>query len=181
MPTRTLLIVAIALSACIRRQPFEDPAYASLPRINLLMVHHGGVALSRAARDVRYEIEAQLAEERIAVAGGPYDAAAPEFSLDLVDTGLMPGGEARGLNGWPNSISSPPSPTNPAGVPDTGAPDPWPGDEPRVLDGFVYMRRPRQEEMVLVGRVRGIVGPDIASSAKMAEIIASLIRRGLSS
>jgi len=181
MPKRTLLLVAIALSACIRRQPFEDPAYASLPRINLLMVHHGGVAISRAARDVRYEVEAQLAEERIAVAGGPYDDAAPEFSLDLVDTGIMPGADGGGYYTWPSSISSVASPTSPAGVPDTRAPDPWPGDEPRMVDGFVYMRRPRQEDVVLVGRVRGIVGPDIASSAKMAEIIASLIRRGLSS
>src|SRR2546423_1073734 len=57
-----LAVVALALISCTRRQPFEDPAYASLPRINLSMVHHGGIALVRAARDVRYEVEWQMAE-----------------------------------------------------------------------------------------------------------------------
>ena len=174
-------LFVVTVSACVRQRPFQDPAYAGLPRINLLMVHHGGIAHSRVERDVRYEVEAFLADNRIAVAGGPYDEGVADFSLDLVDTGIAPGAEQRGFVTSPTALSSN-GPTLGAfgGVPENNAADSWPGDDARILDAMVYMRRAHRDETVLVGHVRGIVGPDVVSSAKMAEVLAVLIRRGMS-
>jgi hypothetical protein len=171
------------MAACARR-PYEDPAYAKLPRINLVLVHHGGIAISRTAGEVRYEVETLLATDGIALAGGPYDAAAPEFSLDLVDQGVLPGAsrivDLPGVNGPSADPYRGTSFDNIVDVADfsiAGAR----GDSARLFAGFVYMRRPHEQDAVLLGEFRGVIGNDFASSVKVAELITALIRRGLSS
>ena len=169
------------MAACGRR-PYQDPAYAKLPRINLVLVHRGGIAISRTAGEVRYEVETLLASDGIALAGGPYDDAAPEFALDLVDQGVLPGGSR--LVDLPvlNTPSSDPyrgtSLDSVIDVADVARG--VRGDGARLLAGFVYMRRPREQDAVLLGQFRGVIGNDFASSVKVAEVITALIRRGLS-
>ena len=43
------------------------------------------------------------------------------------------------------------------------------------------MRKPSEPEPHLLGEFRGVIGNDFASSVKIAEVIAALIRRDLSS
>jgi hypothetical protein len=144
------ILFAGALAACASR-PYQDPAYASLPRVNLLLVDHGGIASTQMAREVRYEIETLLASDRIALAGGPYVEGAPEFSLDLVDEGplyLSMGGVR--------------------------------GEGTRILAAYIYRRQPYEREIELVGEFRSVMDGDFVSSVKLAEMVAAVIRRGLS-
>jgi len=179
-PVPWVFLLVATMAACAAR-PYQDPAYAHLPHVNLVMVHHGGISLARTARDVRYEVESFLAENQIALACGPYDDGAPEFTLDLVDRGVIPGGDRRSFN-FP--LTSSPSGEPYGGIVSETPAESFDGpgaDDARLLDGVVYMRRAHEKDVVLVGRVRGLVGYDFASSAKMAELIGALIRQGLSS
>jgi hypothetical protein len=173
------LVLLLALSACGTR-PYANPAYASLPRLNLTMVEHGGNAFHRTSNDVRRELETVLAEKGIALAGGPYDASAPELCVDLVDRGPLPG------NSMAFDLRAP-SPTNEpynGTVPETrvDAVDGVMGsreDGAHILDGMVYLRRPQQSDLIWVGQVRGIVGYDFVSPLKMAEAVAGVVARAL--
>jgi hypothetical protein len=180
---RTLLLVAGAMAACTARRPYEDPAYARLPRINLVVVHRGGIAFSRTVSEVRYEVETLLASDCIALAGGPYDDGAPEFSLDLVDQGILPGASRMvDLPVANTALSDPYHGTSLDNIVDVGdvAVTGGRGDGARVFAAFIYMRRAHEQETVLLGEFRTVLGNDFASSVKMAEMIAGLIRRGLS-
>ena len=171
------VFAAVALAACMRR-PYQDPAYAELPHINLSMDYHGGNGLVRVAREIRYQVEVSLAENKIAVASGAKDDQVPEFRLDLVDRGILPGAEARALRTVP---MDPYSGSLPEGRID--ATDGWlgslRGDEPRIVDAVVYMRRPGEQDLMLLGRVRGVIGYDFAWSTKIADMMAALIQQGL--
>jgi hypothetical protein len=147
------------------------------------MVHRGGIALTQTAREVRYEVETLLASECIAVAGGPYVDGAPEFSLDLIDQGALPGARLSDMPGIQSPTADPfhgstfDSVTAVGDVSVMGVQS----DGLRILAGFVYLRRPHERETMLVGEFRSVVSPDFTSSVKVAEVIAALIRRGLSS
>jgi hypothetical protein len=174
------IVFAAALAACGRR-PHEDPAYAHLPHINLVHVLRGGIAMSRTAGEVRYEVETLLASDGIAVAGGPYDDKAPEFSFDLVDQGVLPGGSRIvDLPGVNMPSADPYRGTNMESLIDVGDMSMGlRGDTARIVAGAVYMRKPHEPEPHLLGEFRGVIGNDFASSVKVAEVIAGLIRRGL--
>jgi hypothetical protein len=170
------------LAACAGRRPYQDPAYAKLPRINLMLVHHGGIAFSRTENEVRYELETLLASDCVALAGGPYVEGAPEFSLELVDQGILPGGSrVVDLPGVNTPSADPYRATSMDNVVDVAdvTIGSVRGDGARILAGYVYLRRPNERDPVLVGECRGVIGNDFASSVKMAEMIAALIRRGL--
>jgi hypothetical protein len=167
MRSRLWIFTAAALLASCARRPFQDPSNVDLPRINLTMLQRGGIELARISNEIRYELENELAENRIAVSGGPREEQAPEFWLDLIDRGIAPCAEPhlRDLS----SIEPYLGPSPATGV-----------DYARLLDGAVYMRRARETEEHFIGRVRGVVGGDPASAAKLAELIANVIRQGLS-
>jgi hypothetical protein len=174
------MIFFAAMAAC-GRPPHEDPAYAHLPHINLVLIHRGGIALTRTAGEIRYEVEALLASDGIAVAGGPYDDGAPEFSFDLVDQGVLPGGSRIvDLPGTSVPSADPYRGTNMESVVDVSdVSRGLRGDSARLVAGAVYMRKPHEPGAQLLGEFRGVMGNDFASSVKLAEMIAALIRRGL--
>jgi hypothetical protein len=172
-------IAAMAMTAACTRRPYQNPAYANLPHVNLSVVHGGG--FSRMAGELGLAVELALAEDGIALAGGPREEKAPEFELDLIDRGILPGGERRVLD-----FSHPPEPysgISPEGRADVndGVMGSLRGDDARLVDVVVYMRGAGQQKLTYVGRIRGVLGYDFASPANMAEAIASLIRRALSS
>jgi hypothetical protein len=150
--------------------------------VNLLLVHHGGIAFTQTEREVRYEVETLLASDCIAVAGGPYVEGVPEFALDLVDQGPLPGARMIDMPG----VQAPPtdplrgssfdSAVDVADIALGGAS----GDGSRIVAGYVYLRRPYEREQILVGEFRSVIGSDFTSSVKLAEMVAALIRRGLS-
>ncbi len=171
-------LLAAAFAACTRR-PFQDPAYANLPHVNLFVVYHGGSGQVRMTGELQYAVELALAEKRIALAGGPHDGLAPELQLDLVDLGILPGAERRALDFGPTDSYSGIGPEGRADVTD-GLMGSLRGDDARMVEGVVYMRRSTDHDFVCIGRVRGILGYDFASPAKMADVIATLVQRALS-
>lgn len=148
---RVLFASALAMVVSCVSQPYafrQEPAYATLPRVNLHITTHQAVGYDVTLRDFRYALEAELADQKVAAVADRFDPALRQVRVELVDRGWVPGRDVF-----------------------TG------GD--RLVELIVGLGdKPSQE--IVAGHVHGIIGYDIVATAKTAELVASLVARGLS-
>ena len=177
------IVLAVALAGCVR-PVYQRPEYANLPRINLLMIEHGGIALSRSVNEVRYQLVYVLAEESVALTGGPYDDSAPEVSIDIAEQGSLPGAahlfdvpQAQSTSIEPYRGTFAQAPFDPTEV-TMAVPA---GGNLNIVAVSVYFRQPHERDPALVGQMRAVLGTDLATAAKLADLLAPIIRKGMES
>ncbi len=170
----------LGVVGCVR-PIYEREEYARLPHVNLIVVQHGP-ALGPMVNELRYLLVTSLAEECTAFAAGPYDPAAPEVSVDVIEQGNtfsvprvadLPGDPSPGVSPFRGA-----SPGSPFGSNDVMMATP-PSATLRIVAAAVHVRHSHELDPALVGHVYGALGNDFASAAKLAESVAALIRKGM--
>jgi hypothetical protein len=178
----------VAATACAGPYAFrQDPAYATLPRVNLTATAHTlGPELDRPVRELRYGVEFALARQQVAAASPYFDERLPVIHLDVVDRGAAP----TRMDPMPPPYSSDPATSfsdtytradqgfGSAGVRQT-----------RIIDVFVELSEPTTPDPgepraktpapEPIGQLRTLIVDDFASTEKTAEMIASLVQRRL--
>ena len=175
---RTYLL-SISVAACAG-QPYalrQDPAYATLPRVNLTATAHTlGPDLEQPVRDLRHGVESELARRHIAAAAPFYDERLPVIHLDVIDRGsinthgdrLPPPFMTEPGNEFGEVYSRADHGVGPTGVGDT-----------RIVDVVVEISEPGALAPETIGRMRVVIVIDFVSTEKTAEMVAELVQRRL--
>jgi hypothetical protein len=172
-------LLSIAVAACAG-QPYafrQDPAYATLPRVNLTATAHTlGPDFERPVRDLRYGVESELARRQIAAATPFYDERLPVIHLDVIDRGSVSMHDDRlplpFMSELGNEFGEVYSRAD-HGVGRTGV-----GDT-RIVDMVVELSEPGARAPETIGRMRVVIVNDFATAEKTAGMVADLVQRRL--